>query len=360
MTAACEFDAIPRSITSGGSVRFFPRVSGFTKPLVAHDQTTPVIFSLYPSEQSDTYVKATTKLSTQYWPYFATDPSKSLIGSGSSNSWVSNGSTNSNQRFHIDLGSSQIINRIYYENHHILGSDTLAGSKTFVVQGSNDGSSFADLTYATDTGWTNITASQATFDQHVGADQADPKYITLTNTTAYRYYAIKITDIWGTAPTYTYMGLRRLELQLSTSYTVTVPAYLWAFGDTHNFTIDGSTTDLLLTDADDYFAVNDRVVLTTTSTLPTGLFSVCCYWIKTVSATGMTLSLTSGGSAVTYVASTGSGTHSIQHGSDKATPIRAFPTVVSPTLYPVTLTVNDASGTGTATITKTNFIRSDA
>ena len=35
MTFACTFDAIPRTITSGGSVRFFPTVSGTTNEIVA-------------------------------------------------------------------------------------------------------------------------------------------------------------------------------------------------------------------------------------------------------------------------------------------------------------------------------------
>ena len=36
MAAACDFDAIPRSIISAGSVRFFSRVSGFTKPIITY------------------------------------------------------------------------------------------------------------------------------------------------------------------------------------------------------------------------------------------------------------------------------------------------------------------------------------
>jgi PKD repeat protein len=39
MAAACDFEAIPRSITSAGSVRFFPSVSGFTKPIVTYAWT---------------------------------------------------------------------------------------------------------------------------------------------------------------------------------------------------------------------------------------------------------------------------------------------------------------------------------
>ena len=351
MAATCDFDAIPRGVISGGSVRFFPRTAGFTKPLVSHNENISAIISQYPPAQNDTYVKATTSYGGIY-PYNATDPTKSLIGDSFGNSWFSAAPT-VNNRFHIDLGTAKIITKIYYENYHHLGSSLLRGVKTFIIQGSNSASAFAELTYGTDTGWTNITASVSEFDIHVGLDQADPKYFTLTNTTSYRYYAIKTVTSWGADVA----GFRRVELQAANQ--ITVPAYLWAFGDDQEFTIDGSTTDFLLANADDYFTVGDRVVLTTSGTLPTGLSAECCYWIKTVDATKFTLSTTSGGAAVIYTAATGSGTHSVQHGSDQATPVHAYPTVAAPTVYDVTLTVNDANS-DTATKTHTSFIRSDA
>ena len=37
MTASCSFAAIPRSVISGGSVRFFPSTTGFTKSIVTYD-----------------------------------------------------------------------------------------------------------------------------------------------------------------------------------------------------------------------------------------------------------------------------------------------------------------------------------
>lgn len=166
--------------------------------------------SVYPPAQSDTYVKATTKWSESYWPYFATDPTKSLIGSRLENSWLAN--TTTNQRFHIDLGSAKVIKRIYYENYHNYGDLTTMGVENFTFWGSNIAASFNNLTYSTDTGWTQLTTSQSTFDQHVALDQADPKYITVTNTTAYRYYAFKFADNYGS----TSMGVRRIELQVIT------------------------------------------------------------------------------------------------------------------------------------------------
>ena len=171
--------------------------------------------SSYPAAQSDTYVKATTKLSTSYWPYFATDPTKLLTGSDVANTWVSVNGTVTNQRFHIDLGAATVIKRIYYENFRTAAGNTTLGVKTFVFQGSNTGAgTFDDLVYANDGGWTTLVCSQNTFDQHAAGDVADPKYITVTNTTAYRYYAFKFADNWGDA---TNMGVRRIELKTSES-----------------------------------------------------------------------------------------------------------------------------------------------
>jgi hypothetical protein len=165
--------------------------------------------SVYPPAHSDTYVKATTKASTSWWPYYATDPAKSLTGSEVDNSWQS--SASANQRFHIDLGEAKVVKRIYYENYHESGSYTNAGAKGFTLMGSDSADSFADLDINHDTGWTSITTSSNEFDQHTASNVADPKYITATNSTAYRYYCLKITNNWGYAGS---MGLRRVELQV--------------------------------------------------------------------------------------------------------------------------------------------------
>jgi hypothetical protein len=86
------------------------------------------------------------------------------------------------------------------------------GVKNFTLWGSNDPNAFADLVYSHDTNWTQLTCSQATFDQHIAADQADPKYIDVTNLVAYRYYAFKFVDNWGSVTT---VGVRRIELQVN-------------------------------------------------------------------------------------------------------------------------------------------------
>jgi hypothetical protein len=164
--------------------------------------------ALYPVEHSDTYVKATNKFDVTYWPYFATDPSLPLTGVSGSASWTSTTLTNANQRFHIDLGVTRIVNRIYYENYHHSGGTTNSGSKTFTFWGSSDAADFAALNYASTGTWVQINTSTNIFAQHVASDVVDPKYITATNTTAYRYYGFKIADNWGG----TTLGLRRIAL----------------------------------------------------------------------------------------------------------------------------------------------------
>lgn len=173
------------------------------------NDASPVLTSTYPPAHSDTYVKSTSEYGTAFKPYFATDPTLSLTGTNTDNQWVAASGTN--QRFHIDLGSAKIIKGIYYENGHTSGSDTNDGAKNFTFWGSNSATAFTELTYGTDTDWTQITPAQSTFDVHIGSDVADPKYITVTNTTAYRYYAFKFADTIS-APTYG-IQVRRIELQ---------------------------------------------------------------------------------------------------------------------------------------------------
>jgi len=172
--------------------------------------------SQYPPAHSDTYVKSTTKYDTNYWAYYATDPAKSLTGTEEANCWTSGSGVTTNQRFHIDLGSGKIIRRIYYENWHSSGDYTNRSAQNFTFWGSNTAGSFADLNYTNNTGWTQLTTNQSTFDEHVAADQADPKYITVTNSIAYRYYAFKFADNYGGA----LIGIRRVELQTEESKAI--------------------------------------------------------------------------------------------------------------------------------------------
>lgn len=169
--------------------------------------------SQYPPAYNNTYVKATTELGTgRQSPHYATNPTRPLTGNAQTRAWLSAVLTVTDQRFHIDLGSAKVITRIYYENLHSSGLNTTGGVQNFTFWGSNTVGAFIKLTYATDTNWTQITSAQATFDEHTASDVADPKYITVTNTTAYRYYAFKFADNYGSAG---YMGVRRIELQVN-------------------------------------------------------------------------------------------------------------------------------------------------
>uniref|UniRef100_A0A6M3XLD9 F5/8 type C domain-containing protein n=1 Tax=viral metagenome TaxID=1070528 RepID=A0A6M3XLD9_9ZZZZ len=198
--------------------------AGFGRIYKAVRQTDPVgppivreYVSQYPPAHNAIYVKARSWWTEAPWgdnfrPYFATDPALSVVGSSIGNSWASKETVVVNQRFHIDLGSAKVIKRIYYENYHSHGNGNEAGCKNFSFQGSNDAAAFAaTLNFDDNTNWTDLTIIQSIFDQHVAANQADPKYIMVTNTTAYRYYAFKCNNNWGS--TY-HMGFRRIELQI--------------------------------------------------------------------------------------------------------------------------------------------------
>jgi hypothetical protein len=180
--------------------------------------------SSYPLAHNDTYVKSTTHSQTEIssFAYYATDPSKSLTHYDATNSWRSNnGADAHNNRFHIDLGMLVIIERVYYENYSFGdafpdGGNEHYGVRNFTLWGSNSETAFNDLVYGHDTGWVQLTCAQNVFDQHAATNLPDPKYILVTNSTAYRYYAFKFAD------TYNYQnypdinahaGLRRVELQ---------------------------------------------------------------------------------------------------------------------------------------------------
>lgn len=174
--------------------------------------------SQYPT-QDDDHVKSTTKANTNAWAYYSTDPTKLLTGEWPNNSWLSDAIGGVNQRFHIDLGSEKIIRRIYYENYHSLGANLTVGIENFTFWGSNTGAGvFDDLVYANDDGWIELTVATNVMIIHTEADQADPQYIIVTNTTAYRYYAFKFADNHGDED---YIGIRRIELQTEDAVEVT-------------------------------------------------------------------------------------------------------------------------------------------
>jgi hypothetical protein len=172
--------------------------------------------SSYPSPLDTTTCKATSYAYnvSEYAPWNAFNPATSLSGDQDNNVWLSGGpigqTRNTDQRLHVDLGSAVTVVRIYYQNYHSTGGSLTFGVRNFTFWGSNDSGSFAELTYATDTGWTQLTAAAVEFDKHAAVNGSDPKYMLITNVTPYRYYAIKCADNWGHG---TFMGFRRVELQ---------------------------------------------------------------------------------------------------------------------------------------------------
>ena len=117
------------------------------------------------------------------------------------------------ERFHIDLGTAKVITGINYENYHNKGTSTTYGAKNFTFWGSNTEADFLDLVYANDGTWVQLTTDISLFAQHSALDAPDPKVVVVTNSTPYRYYAIKVVDNWGGS---SYIGMRRLELTSTT------------------------------------------------------------------------------------------------------------------------------------------------
>lgn len=164
--------------------------------------------AVYPPAYSDTYIKATNYYGLGFYPYLALNPSLPLSGSRYENSWMTASGYVSNQRFHVDLGSAKIIRRILYNNSHHDGLETNVGVQNFVLQGSNSESSFNNLNYSVDTGWTTLSTDISSLLRHTeGLDGEETKIINVIGAGAYRYYALKCSNNYGSTK---YMGLRRL------------------------------------------------------------------------------------------------------------------------------------------------------
>jgi hypothetical protein len=159
------------------------------------------------------HVKASSTYNN-YYPHQAAS-STNILYSGDENGWDGGlYAPNLQQRFHIDLGEGHIIRRIYYNNYHTVGGYTARGIKYFTFWGSDSADSFNEVTYTTDTGWTQIGETYQ-LDQHVSADQADDKYLLIDNSTSYQYYALKISENYGDT---VLTGVRRINLQTEDGY----------------------------------------------------------------------------------------------------------------------------------------------
>jgi hypothetical protein len=122
-----------------------------------------------------------------------------------------------------------------------------------------------------------------------------------------------------------------------------VNSWVWLAYPAFTNTFPGSP-DIAMTNASTYFAVNDRVVLTTTGSLPTGLSPYVAYWVVQVTATTFQVSLTQGGAAVTY-SGAASGVCQCVQGSDQQNPIIPYRNTPA-AQYLVSLRCNDSGGTG--------------
>ena len=163
--------------------------------------------SQYPPAQSATYVKATTTLAGDYYPYNATDPTNSLTGGPSGNQWYSESGALYN-KINIDLGEAVIITRLYIENGNESGAYTGFGIKGLEIYGTNSADAFANTTYVTLTDLTLIDTIEVA--QHVASDVADPQYFALDNITAYQYIVLRVVTSWSGA---SQCSVRRIECQ---------------------------------------------------------------------------------------------------------------------------------------------------
>jgi len=164
---------------------------------------------VYPITIDNDTVKATTYYGAGWEPYKSVSPNSCLAGGW--DNWISAEKT-TNQRFHIDLGTTKKIERIYYQNGHYGGIADDISVQNFTFWGSNSADDFNDLTYANDGTWNQLTTETSVMIKHIAANFEDQQYILVTNNTAYRYYAFKFADNWGNTGI---MGTRLTTLQVS-------------------------------------------------------------------------------------------------------------------------------------------------
>jgi hypothetical protein len=146
--------------------------------------------SFLPPETADgTYVKATSNSYGYYeWRVFNDDCQNGWSG------WLTAANGATDQRINVDLGAAVNVNYLYYENGHHNGTETSEGANHFTMWGSNSADSFADVNYADDTGWTQLSTNISQFIEHDNSAALDPHYVTAYNYASYRYYSIKVAD----------------------------------------------------------------------------------------------------------------------------------------------------------------------
>lgn len=165
--------------------------------------------SVYPTQDS-THVLATSKYDTNFWQYYATDPTKSLTGGWGGVSWAATSGVTTNQKFNIDLGAGHVIQRFMYSNGWSGVNWVDYGANHVELYGTNESTAFNNTTYADLTNLTLIWSG--TWNKHVLADVPDLQYVSITNSTSYQYYIFRIADNFGN-PGQAMLGFRRVELQ---------------------------------------------------------------------------------------------------------------------------------------------------
>ena len=102
------------------------------------------------------------------------------------------------------------MNSFYVVNRHHSGGDTHVGVKDFTFWGSNSSASFDELTYGTDTGWTQLPTSASYITRHPSTNTESGQTISVTNAATYKYYAFKFANTHGHP---NYIGIRFIELR---------------------------------------------------------------------------------------------------------------------------------------------------
>ena len=133
------------------------------------------IVQVSPPAYTDQYIKATTCASGGSYANWS---SMLVPRTGGLTGWV--GTTGSQQRLNVDMGSAYNVSVMHLGSWQNGAGDSI---KTFYVYGSNTSSSFNDVNYADDTGWTQVLGltTVSSYDQNY----------TFSNPGTYEYYSLK-------------------------------------------------------------------------------------------------------------------------------------------------------------------------
>lgn len=192
----------------------------------------------YPPTYDTDSVKATSRVTSDYEPWFAVDPSLSLTGTPSGTQWQSGSSQVTNQKFNVAFSTPFVLTSLTIENSHSTGGSTNVGVDNVLVYGTNSSTAFENTTHATTTDLTLIDTIEVA--EHTASDTSDPETFTITgNTTAYQYYVFRIADNHGNA---SYMGLR--EVTFTGTLPIEIDEIVGGLGFGGSMTIGGSGVDL--------------------------------------------------------------------------------------------------------------------